>query len=84
MSRVIIICALAAILGDTAKADEVLTFRIVGHGTSVQSQEVGDITCTSACTLVRSCFVSRWIGRHRVLDGTSGLHQEYWSGFGIR
>jgi hypothetical protein len=34
---------LAAILAMPAKADETLKFRIVGHATSFQSQDVGDV-----------------------------------------
>jgi hypothetical protein len=43
MPRMIIICAIAAIFAMPAKADEVLKFRIVGHATSFQSQDVGDV-----------------------------------------
>src|SRR5260221_14579116 len=43
MTRIIIICALAAILGGTAKADETLKFRVVQYVASVQSQQVGDV-----------------------------------------
>ncbi len=44
MSRIIIICALATILGVPAKADETLRFRYVGHPASpVQRHEVGDV-----------------------------------------
>jgi hypothetical protein len=43
MRRIILACALAGILGVPAKADETLKFRIVGHATSFQSQDVGDV-----------------------------------------
>jgi hypothetical protein len=43
MRRIILACALAGILRVPAKADETLKFRIVGHATSFQSQDVGDI-----------------------------------------
>ncbi len=43
MSRIIIICALASILGVPAKADETLKWRHVQHYTSNQSQLVGDV-----------------------------------------
>jgi hypothetical protein len=43
MPRMIIICAIAAIFAMPAKADEVLEFRSVGHATSFQSQDVGDV-----------------------------------------
>ena len=42
MSRIIIICALAGILGP-AKADETLKWRHVQHYASNQSQQVGDV-----------------------------------------
>jgi len=41
--RIIIICALAAILGVPAKADETLKWRQVQYVASVQRQEVGDV-----------------------------------------
>ncbi len=43
MSRIIIICTLAAILGGTAKADETLKWRHVIHMASNQTQQVGDV-----------------------------------------
>ena len=43
MRRIIIICALGGLLSLPAKADETLKFRIVGHATSFQSQDVGDV-----------------------------------------
>jgi hypothetical protein len=38
-----IIVILAAIFAMPAKADETLKFRVVGHATSFQSQDVGDV-----------------------------------------
>ena len=43
MSRIIIICAVAAILGVPAKADETLKWRHVIHMASNQTQQVGDV-----------------------------------------
>jgi hypothetical protein len=43
MYRILMCAAVGAIFGMPAKADETLKFRIVGHPTSVQSQEVGDV-----------------------------------------
>jgi len=42
MSRIIIIFAIAAILGGTAKADETVKWRHVHHLTGGQTQQVGD------------------------------------------
>jgi hypothetical protein len=42
MLRIITVCAIASILGVSAKA-ETLKFRVFGHTTSFQSQDVGDI-----------------------------------------
>jgi hypothetical protein len=43
VSRIILACAVAGILGVPAKADETLTFRIIAHPTSIQTQNVGDV-----------------------------------------
>jgi hypothetical protein len=52
MRRIILACALAGALAVPAKADETVKFRIVGHATSFQSQEVGDVD-GHALTLAR-------------------------------
>jgi hypothetical protein len=41
--RIVLAVALAGVLGVPAKADGTLKFRIVGHATSFQSQDVGDV-----------------------------------------
>jgi hypothetical protein len=43
MSRLIIICALAGILGVPAKADETLKWRHVQYAASLQTLQVGDV-----------------------------------------
>jgi hypothetical protein len=43
MKNIYVGIAIAAIFAMPAKADETLKFRIIGHPTSVQSQEVGDV-----------------------------------------
>jgi hypothetical protein len=52
MRRIILAFALAGVLSVPAKADETLKFRIVGHATSFQSQDVGDVD-GHALTLIR-------------------------------
>jgi hypothetical protein len=43
MSRIIIACVFAGVLGVPAKADETLKWRQVQHATSNQNQQVGDV-----------------------------------------
>ncbi len=54
----------------TTKADEVLKFRYVGHATSVQSQEVGDVDG-------HVLILSRWSGLASFPDGSVGT--VYWT-----
>ncbi len=44
MRRIILACALAGILGVPAKADETVKFRKVIYTTSLQFQQIGDVT----------------------------------------
>jgi hypothetical protein len=43
MRRIIMCAAAGALFISAAKANETLKFRIVGHATSFQSQDVGDV-----------------------------------------
>src|SRR5258708_1676127 len=65
MSRIIIICVLAGILGVPAKADETLKWRQVQHFTSNQSQQVGDVDR-------HSMGLSRLVGIAFFPDGSTG------------
>ena len=70
MSRIIIICALAAIFAMPAKADETLKFRVFGHTTSFQSQDVGDVDG-------HALVVARVTGLASFPDGSVGT--AYWT-----
>jgi hypothetical protein len=65
MRRIILACALAAILSVPAKADETLKFRVVQYVASQQFHQVGDVTGHVQ-------GIQRYIGIASFPDGSTG------------